>query len=159
MISHSIGLKRYCSEPVENIENYDKAVADKEQMWECHHRAEILPCGVFTPKQLQKHGLYWNRPARELIFLPHGEHRRLHNLNLSQEVRRKKSMSITNNPLLSRPVEMTRLSDGFTKVFPSQSEAARWLRENGYHKAACRNIRSCCSGKYRFAYGAKWRHL
>ena len=35
----------------------------------------------------------------------------------------------------------------------------RWLRENGYPKAYSGNIQSCCAGKYRFVYGAKWRYL
>lgn len=83
--------KLFCSEPIENIENYEEAVNDKEHMWDCHHRAEILPCGVFTPKQLQKHGLYWHRPACELIFLTSSAHRRLHNLHSSEETNRKRS--------------------------------------------------------------------
>lgn len=159
MISQSIGLKRYCSEPLENIENYDKAVADKEYTWDCHHRAEILPCGVFTSKQLQKHGLYWHRPASELIFIQRGEHTRLHNLNQTQESQRSRRLTLTNHPLLSRPLEMVRLSDGTTKTFTSMSEAARWLHENGYPKADRHNIRSCCVETYRYVYGAKWRYI
>ena len=38
--------KNYCSEDISLIENYDKAVNDKEQTWHCHHRREII-----TPKK------------------------------------------------------------------------------------------------------------
>lgn len=68
----------YCCEDISEIENYELAVNDAEHVWCCHHRAEILPCGRYTVAQLQKHGLYWNRPASELIFLRHDEHSRLH---------------------------------------------------------------------------------
>ena len=36
-------LKRYCYEP-ELVENYDKAMADTEQLWVCHHRVETIMC-------------------------------------------------------------------------------------------------------------------
>ena len=160
MISHSDELRyMYCSEPLENIENYDKAVADTEHVWDCHHRAEILPCGVYSREALKKTGLYWHRPARELIFLRHDEHIRLHTMNQSQETRRAMYLSKTNTPFQPTPIEMARLSDGMTKTFPSIGEARRWLRENGYPKAYSGNIQSCCAGKYRFVYGAKWRYL
>lgn len=71
--------KHYCCENISNIENYEQAVADKEHMWDCHHRGEILPCGRYSRDSLKKFGLYWNRPAHELIFLTHSEHRVLHN--------------------------------------------------------------------------------
>ena len=76
MISDS--YKKFCCEDTSLIENYDKAVADTTQTWDCHHRGEILPCGRFSPNDLNKFGLYFNRPAAELIFLTKAEHTRLH---------------------------------------------------------------------------------
>ena len=70
--------KRYCCEDISLIENYDKAVADKTQTWQCHHRAEILPCGNFTPEMMMEFGLYFNRPASELIFLTKYDHLSIH---------------------------------------------------------------------------------
>ena len=69
--------RRYCYEP-ENIENYSHAVSDKEHIWDCHHRGEILPCGAYSIDTLLKYGLYYHRPASELVFLRHDEHARLH---------------------------------------------------------------------------------
>lgn len=93
MIRQDKRLKKYCSEPLEHIENYEEAVNDKEQLWDCHHRGEILPCGRFSMDSLKKFGLYWERPASELIFLRHSEHIGLHNngKNHSEETKRKMS--------------------------------------------------------------------
>lgn len=95
MISET--TKKYCSEPLENIENYDKAVADTKHIWDCHHRAEILPCGVYSRKDLKKFGLYWHRPASELIFLRHDEHIRIHGSNLSTKTKRRMAESHKGN--------------------------------------------------------------
>ena len=70
--------KKFCCEDLSLIENYDKAIADATQTWHCHHRGEVLPCGRFSVSDLKKFGLYFNRPASELIFLTHSEHRSLH---------------------------------------------------------------------------------
>ena len=70
--------KKFCCEDLSLIENYDKAIADTTQTWDCHHRGEVLPCGRFSVDDLKKFGLYFNRPASELIFLTHSEHTRLH---------------------------------------------------------------------------------
>lgn len=71
-------VKAYCCEDISLIENYDKAIADITQSWDCHHRGEILPCGRYEAKDLKKCGLYWKRPASELIFLSHKDHAGLH---------------------------------------------------------------------------------
>lgn len=68
--------RKYCYEP-KMIENYSQAVADNNEIWECHHRIEtIMNCGV---KELKAQGCYYDRPPHELIFLTREEHRRLHN--------------------------------------------------------------------------------
>lgn len=98
MIRKDKDLGRYCSEPLENIENYDKAIEDDKHMWDCHHRNEICEAnrsrsdrGITTRAQLIADGMYWHRPACELIFLPHGEHIRLHHVGkvVSEDTRRK----------------------------------------------------------------------
>ena len=71
-------VKSYCCEDISLIENYDKAMTDKTQTWDCHHRAEILPCGRFSRGDLKKHGLYWGVPASQLVFMSQNEHLSLH---------------------------------------------------------------------------------
>lgn len=68
----------YCCEDISEIENYELAVNDTEHVWCCHHRLEISNGEVVSMEELINRGLYWNRPASELIFLRHDEHSRLH---------------------------------------------------------------------------------
>lgn len=71
----SEGVKKYCKDDISLIENYDKAIADKDNIWDCHHRKET----IVSKKELLEHNEYFNRPASELIFLTHSEHMALHN--------------------------------------------------------------------------------
>lgn len=86
-------LRSYCSEDISKIENYEAAVADMTQIWHCHHKAELLPCGRYSMPVLEKYGLYYKQPADRLILLTRAEHRRLHMQGraVSEETRRKVS--------------------------------------------------------------------
>ena len=73
----------YCREDISLIENYEKAIADDSQIWECHHRDEVkvLPSGMTVKRSRQdliENNRYYNCPANELIFLSKEEHCRLH---------------------------------------------------------------------------------
>ena len=79
--------KKYCKEDISKIKNYDLAIADTTQVWHCHHMTETWwHC---TEKELIDNECYYGRKACELIFLTKAEHRRLHNMNMSEETRRK----------------------------------------------------------------------
>ena len=94
----------YCCEDPSLIENYDKAINDNSQIWECHHRFEIDK--NLSRHQLIEQNLYLNRPACELIFLTKSDHTTLHNTyrtgekhplygkHQSEETRRKRSESM-----------------------------------------------------------------
>lgn len=74
---------QYCCEDVSNIENYEAAVNDKVNVWECHHKLELKATGAIvnsTAQDLKDWGLYYNRPADELMFILCTEHHRLHML-------------------------------------------------------------------------------
>ena len=88
--------KAYCREDISLIENYENAINDKTQTWNCHHRRET----IFSRKDLIDIGEYYNRPACELIFLTPLEHHRLHHLgkHLSAETRKKMSEARINKP-------------------------------------------------------------
>ena len=72
-------FEKYCTEP-EKIENYERAKKDNFKGWECHHRLEThTPDGKrrdvdISHKELKALGMYYNRPASELIFLTTREH-------------------------------------------------------------------------------------
>ena len=84
--------KRYCIDYTK-IENYELAISDNTQIWDCHHKKEIEENK--TPEQLIKEGLYYSRPPQELIFLTHGKHSKLHSINVSKETKRKNSEANT----------------------------------------------------------------
>lgn len=71
-------LKWYCCEDISKIENYEQAIADETQIWDCHHRLEIFMMWKIPAKDLIEGGLYYNQPADRLILLPHSEHLRIH---------------------------------------------------------------------------------
>ena len=86
-------VRQYCYEDISRIENYDKAVADTKTIWHCHHRVEtIMNCGS---KELISVGAYYDRPARELIFLTPREHWRLHKQGRKRSDATRKKLSDT----------------------------------------------------------------
>ena len=73
---NEIQARKYCKEDISKIKNYDKAIADTAQVWDCHHMTETWwNC---TAKDLIDNECYYNRKACELIFLTHSEHQSLH---------------------------------------------------------------------------------
>ena len=76
-------FEKYCKD-YENIENYHKAKADDFVGWNCHHRLETHNSDgkrravYITASELQALGMYYGRPASELIFLTSSEHKQLH---------------------------------------------------------------------------------
>lgn len=76
---NEIHTRKFCCEDITNIENYEKAIADETQTWDCHHRLETK-CQAYKPtrQDLKDWNLYYNRPAEELIFLTKTEHISLH---------------------------------------------------------------------------------
>lgn len=70
----------YCIEDISLIENYEEAVKSPI-LWQCHHKNEIELNK--SAKDLIEMGLYYHRPANELIFLTVSEHSKLHQTNNS----------------------------------------------------------------------------
>ena len=73
----------FCKNP-ENIENYEKALADNFKGWACHHRLETHNSDgerrlvYITRDELKALGMYYNRPAEELLFMRVEDHISLH---------------------------------------------------------------------------------
>ena len=68
-------VKKYCREDISLIENYDKAINDNTQTWDCHHRKE----SQYSVDELVDIGEYYGVPASDLIFITHSDHSKLHN--------------------------------------------------------------------------------
>ena len=73
----------FCKGDITKIENYEKAVADTTQVWQCHHRLEILPFSnkEISHKKLIEMGLYYNQEPEALILLTEKEYKSLHLTN------------------------------------------------------------------------------
>lgn len=78
--------QHYCCEEISKIENYNLAKADNSVDWDIHHRLETHNSDGerrlvdLTADELKVLDMYYNRPASELIFMTHSEHRSLHNM-------------------------------------------------------------------------------
>ena len=80
-------LEKYCTDYTK-IENYESALKSPLR-YDLHHRREISENK--SASDLIDENLYYHRPPEELIFLEHKEHVRLHNMNMSAEIRKKMS--------------------------------------------------------------------
>ena len=91
-------FEKYCKN-YQDIENYEKALADNFIGWLCHHRLETNTSdGIrrevdILSAELKALDMYYNRPASELIFLRKGEHRLLHQKGKQKSEETKKKMS------------------------------------------------------------------
>ena len=103
-------FERYCKD-YENIENYDKAKADNFKNWDCHHRLETHTSDGerrlvdITKKELIALGMYYNRPAEELIFMKHSEHSSLH--KPSDDTKKKMSEAKKVKPIWNKGIPMS----------------------------------------------------
>lgn len=79
-------VRLYCCEDISLIENYEKAKADDFKGWDVHHRLETHfsdgtprpPTAHLLMEELKALGVYWNRPAEELIYITRSDHWKLH---------------------------------------------------------------------------------
>lgn len=75
--------KRYCKN-IENVENYEKALADNFVGWCLHHRLETHNSDGerrlvnISADELKSLGMYYNRQAEELLFMRVEDHISLH---------------------------------------------------------------------------------
>lgn len=84
--------RKYCREDITRIKNYAKALADPTETWICHHINGEQFTG-FKAVDLIKMNMYYNRPASELMFVTHDEHRTIHRKGATHTEETKKKMS------------------------------------------------------------------
>ena len=178
--------KKYCCEDISNIENYDLAIADNTQTWDCHHRGEVLSCGRFSPNDLNKFGLYFNRPASELIFLTKAEHTCMHFKGVPKPYLKGVLKSEATKKAMSEAHKGVPLSEAHKKAL---SEALKGIPKSETHRSklskkilqftksgefirewpsateaerelgiAQSNICNCCKGKLKSVGGFIWMH-
>ena len=139
--------KRYCSEDISLIENYNEAISDEERTWDVHHRKECDENGktLFTGKQLVEMNLYYQLPAAELIFVTRSMHWKLH-----REMRGKGGKIGGKNH--SIPILQFSKDGTLIKEWPSACEAERQL---GILRSS---ICNCLKGYSKSAGGFVWRY-
>lgn len=88
--------KHYYCKDIEKVENFEKAKADNFKGWHCHHRLETHNSDGerrlvdISHNELKALGMYYNRPADELIFLTSREHNAFKKGQQKSEETRKK---------------------------------------------------------------------
>ena len=138
----------YCKEP-ENIESYDKAKADNFVGWCIHHRLETHTSDGerrlvdITRDELKALGMYYNRPASELIYLTVAEHTSLHwkGKHLSEDTRKKLS-DIAKN-----------MSDETKKKIGAASKGNKYNLGKHHNKEAKKKIGSAMKKLYWYNNG------
>ena len=143
--------KKFCEEDISLIENYEQAVNDKNNKWDCHHRLGEQ----YSRKYLIENGLYKKRPASELIFILEEEHRRFHNKgkHLSEKTKKKMSkVKIGNHYSPTKPILQYTKEGEFIKEWTSGREASIVLR------IPPGNITKCCQDKRKSAGGFVWKY-
>ena len=120
-------------------------------MWDVHHRRECDAEGrtLFTKKQLIEMGLYFNRPAEELIFVTRSMHWKLHREKM---VNVGKKYGVVNGKKNSIPILQFSKDGTFIKEWTSLSEAGRKLG------IAQQSICQCCKGRHKSVGGFVWRY-
>lgn len=132
----------YCRNP-ELIENYDKAIADKTQTWQVHHRKEEF----YSCAELIEMGEYFDVPPEELIFLTKSEHSKIDS-KCRRHSRTMKGKFI-NRKDLSKKVLCVETG----KIFESIMEAER---KTGINNG---NIGKACRGIFKSAGGFHWQFV
>lgn len=90
----------FCNE-LEKIENFEKAKAENFKGWNIHHKLETHNSEGkkrrvdITPEELKALGMYFERPAEELIYLTIAEHTRIHHKGKARTEERKNKISNT----------------------------------------------------------------
>lgn len=148
----------YCDTP-ELIENYNKAIADTEKVWICHHRLEEF----YTSEELISMNLYYHRPPEELVFCENETEHHKYPHKKDGRIKKGQKMSPETKKRMSesRKGKMAQYSKNKTPVqcietgvvYESTHEAEKQTRIN--HS----RISECCRGKRKTSGGFHWRYV
>lgn len=152
-----------CKNP-ELIENYEEAINDNTQVWECHHRREEF----FSKKELIERGEYYNVKPADLIFLTPAEHSSID----SKCKRLSESMKGNKNPMYGkyhseeakRKISETHkgqipwnrkkvLCVETGTIYESVREAAKLTNSNEF------SIGNVCNGRSKTANSFHWKFI
>ena len=121
-------VKLYCCENISLIENYDKAINDKTQIWVCHHKLEIEL--NLTQRELIEIRRYFDVPASELIFMTRSDHTKLHTQGEKNPMYRKNGKD---NPMYGKNHEDYMSIEAIKEKRRKQSTNATGAKNGRYH--------------------------
>lgn len=138
----------FCRKP-ELIENYDLAIADTTQVWDCHHRKEEF----YSQKELIERGEYFDRPPEELIFLTPTEHRKIDSFcKRNSEARKgKKRSEETKRKIIEACKDFSK------KVLCVETGIIFSSIKDAHRKTGICHISQVCQGKRKTAGGYHWK--
>lgn len=132
--------RNYCCEDISLIENYDLAI-NSDDRYCIHHRLEThnLDGSLKTVedrlsiKDLKSKGLYYNRPANELIFMTLSEHVSLHHKGkmISEEHKRAISKARIGRKIDTHPEEQRRKHSEKMKGHIGFNKGMHWKLVDG----------------------------
>lgn len=144
-------------------------------MWDCHHRKETDE--GLSVAELIEQGLYWNRPASELIFLTRSEHMRLHHKGKPAWNRGKQTPAETiaklsvaakgkinpnygkfgkDNPKYGKGKHIYQIHKSTGIIIREWKCIAEAERVLGIYQSS---IVACCKGRLKSAGGFIWRYV
>lgn len=164
----------YCRDYTQ-IENYDEAMANETQVWDCHHKLETHTSDGerrlvdISTKELKALGVYYNRPPEELIFLTQEEHHRLHRRGKILDKETKKKLSEANKGRKTPEETKRRLAESNRNNPKQHCKKVRCIETNTVYpsiREAGRvtgilhgNIKNVCHGKCLTAGGYHWEFV
>ncbi len=157
----NMGTFRYfrCCDNIEDIENYERAKADNFRDWVCHHRFEThtsdgerRPVDI-TRDELKALGMYWHRPASELIFLTRKEHYTLHKCHKGKQhsEETKKHLSEINKGKKLSEETKKKIGEASKRRHPSEETRRKMSEAQKGHpvsEEARRKSSEFCKGKH-----------
>lgn len=155
MIKDLRKIYMYCEGDITKIENFDKAILDRSDLnthsnWVCHHRLETHNIDgsrreiQISADDLKALGLYYHRPASELIFLTREDHNKVHTCG--------RKSSFTQVEFLTSKRQIPVRCIELNKTFPSIKDAAKYLNVNS--AGLCSTLR----GQQKLCKGYHWEY-
>ena len=108
----------------QEIPHYEEAVASTE-MWCCHH----LLGEVHSKEYLIEHGLYYDRPANEFVFVSKIEHNKIHHTGKTRSAETCRRISEGQRGKIISKESSQKTAAGLKKYYAEHPEAAERRRE------------------------------
>ena len=144
--------KSYCKDDISLIENYEKAVNDATQTWDCHHRRET----IYSKSGLKEIGEYYNRPACELIFLTKSEHMKLHHLGKPKSVEHKRKLSESMKGEKNPRFGKHHSAEARKKISEARKGKPSCMKGKHHSEESRKKMSEAHKGKMNSTFGTRW---